>query len=202
MLGDAIRNLRLDRRLAKRRGWIEQKDLDDALEALPDTSANIAPEETDEVEENTVLATDPEAGTRASQGETVRMTVAGPPKSVQMPGFIVGLPESEARATLEAAPYGFQVTTAETAEDALDQSRRIQPDLILMDVVLPGVSGYQATRALRRDKSTKGIPIFICSSRTQESDKVWGLRQGAREYVTKPVNPNVLLTAISEAVAA
>ena len=93
--------------------------------------------------------------------------------------------------------HGFQVTTAETAEDALDQSRRVQPDLILMDVVLPGASGYQATRALRRDKATSAIPVIICSSRTQESDKVWGLRQGARDYIAKPVDQHELLSKIA-----
>jgi len=92
---------------------------------------------------------------------------------------------------------GFQVATAETAEDAVDQSRRIHPDLILMDVVLPGGSGYQATRKLRRDKTTSAIPIIICSSRTQESDKVWGLRQGARDYIAKPVDQNELLSKIA-----
>ena len=93
--------------------------------------------------------------------------------------------------------HGFQVSTAETAEDAVAQSQRIRPDLILMDVVLPGVSGFQATRALRRDKSTSTIPIFICSSRTQESDKVWGLRQGARDYIAKPVDQQELLSKIA-----
>jgi len=81
------------------------------LEAAGFVVGRITTEETDEVEENTVLATNPEAGTRASQGETVRITVAGPPSSVQMPGFIVNLPEGEARATLEAQPYGFEVTS-------------------------------------------------------------------------------------------
>ena len=93
--------------------------------------------------------------------------------------------------------HGFQVSTAETAEDAVAQSRRVRPDLILMDVVLPGASGFQATRILRRDESTSSIPVFICSSRTQESDKVWGLRQGARDYIAKPVDQQELLSKIA-----
>lgn len=93
--------------------------------------------------------------------------------------------------------HGFQVSTAETAEDAMVQSRQVRPDLIIMDIVLPGASGYQATRRLTRDRETQGIPIFICSSRTQESDKVWGLRQGARDYIPKPVNQHDLLTKIA-----
>ena len=92
---------------------------------------------------------------------------------------------------------GYQVTTAETAEDGLTQSRKLRPDLIIMDVVLPGASGYQATRQLSRDQETQGIPVFICSSRTQESDKVWGLRQGARDYIPKPVDQHELLTKIA-----
>lgn len=93
--------------------------------------------------------------------------------------------------------HGFQVSTAETAEDAVAQSRRLRPDLILMDVVLPGASGFQATRILRRDEATSSIPVFICSSRTQESDKVWGLRQGARDYIEKPVDQQELLSKIA-----
>lgn len=92
---------------------------------------------------------------------------------------------------------GYQVTTAETAEDAMAQSRKLRPDLIIMDVVLPGASGYQATRQLSRDQETRSIPVFICSSRTQESDKVWGLRQGARDYIDKPVDQRELLTKIA-----
>ena len=93
--------------------------------------------------------------------------------------------------------HGYQVSTAETAEDAMAQSRRVQPDLIIMDVVLPGVSGFQATRQLSRDRETTNIPIFICSSRVEESDKVWGLRQGARDYIAKPVDQHDLLTRIA-----
>ncbi len=93
--------------------------------------------------------------------------------------------------------HGFQVTTVETAEDAMIQSRKLHPDLIIMDVVLPGASGYQATRQLSRDSQTQNIPIFICSSRVHESDKVWGLRQGARDYIPKPVNQQDLLSKIA-----
>jgi twitching motility two-component system response regulator PilH len=93
--------------------------------------------------------------------------------------------------------HGYQVSTAETAEDAMVQSRQIRPDLIIMDVVLPGASGYQATRQLARDRNTQTIPIFICSSRVQESDKVWGLRQGARDYIPKPVDQRELLNKIA-----
>ena len=79
---------------------------------------------------------------------------------------------------------GHQTLTAESAEKALELAADEKPEVILMDIVMPGMSGYQAKR------------------KDGEADRVWGLRQGAREYVTKPVNPTILLTAISEAMAA
>lgn len=92
---------------------------------------------------------------------------------------------------------GFKVATAESAEDAMAKLRTSRPDLVLMDVVMPGQNGFQATRALSRDESTKSIPIILCSSKGQETDKVWGLRQGARDYVVKPVNAADLLAKIA-----
>lgn len=92
---------------------------------------------------------------------------------------------------------GFKVSTAESAEDAMAKLRQSRPDLVLMDVVMPGQNGFQATRALSKDESTKSIPVILCSSKGQETDKVWGLRQGARDYVVKPVNPADLLAKIA-----
>lgn len=92
---------------------------------------------------------------------------------------------------------GFRVSTAESAEDAMAKVKQSRPDLVLMDVVMPGQNGFQATRALSKDESTKDIPIILCSSKGQETDKVWGLRQGARDYVVKPVNPSDLLAKIA-----
>ncbi|HEX7052356.1 MAG TPA: response regulator [Burkholderiales bacterium] len=91
---------------------------------------------------------------------------------------------------------GFQVSTAESAEDCFAKVKQSRPDLVLMDVVMPGQNGFQATRALAKDESTKNIPVILCSSKSQETDKVWGLRQGAKDYVTKPVNPADLLAKI------
>ena len=79
---------------------------------------------------------------------------------------------------------GFSVKTASSA------------DLILMDVVMPGKSGFQLTRILARDDALGTIPIILCSSKNQETDRLWGLRQGAREYITKPVNATRLVAAI------
>ena len=92
---------------------------------------------------------------------------------------------------------GYKVATAATAEEALAKVKQSAPDLVLMDVVLPGDNGYQATRALSKDDATKGIPVILCTSKSQETDKVWGMRQGARDYVTKPVNGAELLKKIT-----
>jgi len=94
--------------------------------------------------------------------------------------------------------HGFQVTTAENGEDGIAKAKAEKPDLIIMDVVMPGLNGYQATRTLTRDDETKGIPVIVCTSKGQETDKIWGLRQGAADYVVKPVNPEELLKKIAE----
>ena len=95
------------------------------------------------------------------------------------------------------AKNGYNVSTAESAEEAFVKIRQAQPDLVLMDVILPGQNGYQATRTLSRDGITRHIPVIICTTRGQESDRVWGMRQGARDYVVKPVKQAELLAKIS-----
>jgi len=92
---------------------------------------------------------------------------------------------------------GFAVKTAENAEDAFRRLAEEKPDLILMDVVMPGQSGFQATRALSKDEATKAIPVIICTSKSQETDKQWGMKQGARDYVVKPVKGPELLAKIA-----
>ena len=92
---------------------------------------------------------------------------------------------------------GYKVTGAANAEEAIAKAKQTKPDLVLMDVVMPGQNGFQATRALSSDEATKHIPIIICSTKNQETDKVWGLRQGAKDYVTKPVKPAELLSKIA-----
>ena len=93
---------------------------------------------------------------------------------------------------------GYQVITAENGEEGIEKARRGKPDLILMDVVMPGLNGYQATRTLTRDETTKQIPIIVCTSKGQETDRIWGLRQGALDYLVKPVNAVELLAKIAE----
>ena len=92
---------------------------------------------------------------------------------------------------------GYQVSTAESGEEGIEKAKTELPDLILMDVVMPGLNGYQATRTLTRDEATKNIPIIVCTSKGQETDKIWGLRQGAIDYLIKPVNGDELLAKIA-----
>jgi twitching motility two-component system response regulator PilH len=91
---------------------------------------------------------------------------------------------------------GYVVSQAENGEEALVKVKVEMPHLILMDVVMPGQNGYQITRAISKDPITANIPIIMCTTKGQETDKVWGIRQGAREYVVKPVNPDELLGKI------
>ena len=91
---------------------------------------------------------------------------------------------------------GYSVRTAENGEEAMSRLAEDKPDLILMDVVMPGQNGFQLTRAISRDARFAGVPIIMCTSKNQETDKVWGLRQGARDYIVKPVNGDELIAKI------
>jgi twitching motility two-component system response regulator PilH len=97
---------------------------------------------------------------------------------------------------------GLETVTADSGEMALQLASSEMPSVILMDIVMPGMSGFQATRKLTRDKTTRNIPVIFVTSKTEESDRIWGMRQGASDYITKPVNPNHLLTTIREVMAA
>ena len=91
---------------------------------------------------------------------------------------------------------GFEVRTAENGEDAMKRLGEETPDLILMDVVMPGQNGFQLTRAITRDPRFSKVPVIMCTSKNQETDKVWGMRQGAKDYIVKPVNAEELLAKI------
>lgn len=95
------------------------------------------------------------------------------------------------------AKHGYTVATAVNGEEAIDKIRTERPHLILMDVVMPGANGFQVTRSIGRDPALAAIPIIICSSKNQETDRIWGMRQGARDYLVKPVNPALLLASIA-----
>ncbi|RYZ11909.1 MAG: response regulator [Comamonadaceae bacterium] len=91
---------------------------------------------------------------------------------------------------------GFTVKTAENAEDAMRRLEEDQPDLILMDVVMPGQNGFQLTRAIARNPLYAQVPIILCTSKNQETDRLWGMRQGARDYIVKPVDAAELMAKI------
>jgi len=100
--------------------------------------------------------------------------------------------------------HEHQIITAEDGEQAVEVTHKEKPDLILMDVVMPKLNGFQATRRLSKDPATQDIPIIIVSSKNQETDKLWGMRQGAKGYIGKPVTEEQLISEINillEAVA-
>ena len=93
---------------------------------------------------------------------------------------------------------GYAVRTAENGDEALKRLAEDKPDLILMDVVMPGQNGFQLTRTITRDPRYAGLPVILCTSKNQETDKVWGLRQGAKDYVVKPVQADDLIAKIKQ----
>jgi twitching motility two-component system response regulator PilH len=95
------------------------------------------------------------------------------------------------------ARNGYNCKVAETAKDAIEKAKTEQPDLILMDVVMPDMDGFQATRLITRDEATKHIPVILCTGKSQQTDRVWGMRQGAKDYIVKPVEENDLLAKIA-----
>jgi twitching motility two-component system response regulator PilH len=97
------------------------------------------------------------------------------------------------------ARAGYRVSVAATGQQALELARELGPDLLLMDVVMPDMNGYQATRKLSRSPITGHIPIILASSKGQESDRVWGMRQGAVDYLIKPLEETQLLGRVRHA---
>jgi len=93
---------------------------------------------------------------------------------------------------------GHEVITAENGRDGVKMAISEQPDVVLMDIVMPDMNGFQATRQIARGADTKHIPVIIVSSKNQETDKVWGQRQGAKGYITKPVDTDELVTVMRE----
>jgi len=97
---------------------------------------------------------------------------------------------------------GFNTLTATNADEGIEAARREKPDLIIMDVVMPGVNGFQATRELMSDPETSRIPVIIVTRKNQEVDRVWGMRQGASNYLTKPVKESSLVELIYDTLEA
>ena len=96
---------------------------------------------------------------------------------------------------------GFRTASAADGGEAVRMARELHPDLILMDIVMPGLNGFQATRQLTRDPATSAIPVVMLTAKSQEADRIWGERQGARGYLVKPVEDSVLVATISQVLA-
>ncbi|MCX7193210.1 MAG: response regulator [Proteobacteria bacterium] len=92
---------------------------------------------------------------------------------------------------------GYEVSFAESGEMGVSKARQDMPDLVIMDVVMPGLNGFQATRAITKDPETAKIPVILCTTKDQETDKIWGMRQGAKDYLVKPINAAELLGKIA-----
>lgn len=92
--------------------------------------------------------------------------------------------------------HNYEIIEATTGEDGINHAINDQPDVVLMDVVMPEMNGFQATRQIARNPATAHIPIVIISTKNQETDRVWGKRQGAKDYLTKPVTESELIQVI------
>jgi twitching motility two-component system response regulator PilH len=95
--------------------------------------------------------------------------------------------------------HGFETETAADGSEGIEKARQLKPDLILMDVVMPGVNGFQATRELARDPRTASIPVVMVTTKGLETDKIWGMRQGAVDYLVKPVTEAQLVEKVRAA---
>ena len=93
---------------------------------------------------------------------------------------------------------GHEALTAEDGAAGVEAAKRELPDLILMDVVMPNLNGFQATRAITREPTTKHIPVILVTTKDQETDRVWGMRQGAKDYITKPFNEGELSALVAQ----
>lgn len=96
---------------------------------------------------------------------------------------------------------GHEVITAANGEEGVRTAKEQIPDLILMDIVMPELNGFQATRKISRDERTSHIPIIMVTTKNLQTDKVWGMRQGAKDYLVKPVNEKSLSKVVSENLA-
>ena len=97
--------------------------------------------------------------------------------------------------------HGYDTAVASDGEEAIAAALEMRPEVIVMDVVMPGMNGFQATRRLSKNPGTANIPVVIVSSKGQETDRIWGLRQGATQYLVKPVDASALVAAVEAAMA-
>lgn len=97
--------------------------------------------------------------------------------------------------------HGHEVLKAANGGDGVALARQEKPDAVLMDIVMPGLNGFQATRQLTKDPETRHIPVIIITTKDQETDKIWGERQGAKDYLTKPVDEDTLIATLNKVLA-
>ena len=97
--------------------------------------------------------------------------------------------------------HGFEIATAADGREGIDRARELKPDLVLMDVVMPGMNGFQATRQMSKDPEIASIPVIMVTTKGLETDKIWGMRQGAKDYLVKPVTEAVLVEKVRVALA-
>jgi twitching motility two-component system response regulator PilH len=107
-------------------------------------------------------------------------------------------PTETHRMTTILSKHGHEVITADSGEDGVAKAKETLPDVVLMDIVMPGLNGFQATRQLSKNASTSHIPVIIVTTKDQETDRLWGQRQGAKGYLTKPIEDSALLNTISD----
>lgn len=93
---------------------------------------------------------------------------------------------------------GHAVVTADNAEAGIALAKKELPDVVLMDVVMPGLNGFQATRQLTKTPETAHIPVIMVTTKDQQTDRVWGMRQGAKAYLSKPIDPAMLMATMAE----
>lgn len=94
--------------------------------------------------------------------------------------------------------YNFEISFAQNGDEGVEVAKSLKPDLILMDVVMPHTNGYAATRTLSKDEVTKDIPVIMCTTRSADTDKVWGMKQGAKDYLVKPIDKTLLIDKIKK----
>ena len=97
--------------------------------------------------------------------------------------------------------HGHQVNTAGSGEEGVERAKADKPDLILMDIVMPGMNGFQATRKISNDPETNDIPIIVVTTKDQDTDRMWSLRQGAKEFLVKPVDEADLMNKVGTLLA-
>jgi len=96
--------------------------------------------------------------------------------------------------------HDIEVSVAKNGEEGIEKAIETMPDCILMDVVMPGKNGFQATRDLSRNPATSAIPVIIITTKDQETDRIWGMRQGASDYIVKPARENDLIARINKVI--